>query len=46
MITIDCPLCDTPAAYRPETGTLDCAACAVELEVAEDEPRTALATAA
>jgi uncharacterized Zn finger protein (UPF0148 family) len=46
MITIDCPLCDTPAAYRPEMGTLDCAACAVELEVAEDDRPAEIAIAA
>ena len=36
MLFADCPLCDRPAPLDAETGALDCAACGVRLELAEE----------
>ena len=37
MLLIDCPLCDTASPFDLEDDALDCARCAVRLEVARDE---------
>jgi|WetSurMetagenome_2_1015567.scaffolds.fasta_scaffold1100369_2 hypothetical protein len=43
---VDCPLCDAPAAVDTALCTLECAACGVRLELAEDHAPDVLATAA
>ncbi len=46
MLFTECPLCDQPARIDEATGALDCAACAVHLELAGERDRPALAPAA
>jgi hypothetical protein len=46
MLTVDCPLCDTPAPYDTDADTLDCPACAIRLDIAADAPVAELAAAA
>ncbi len=46
MMTVDCPLCDTPAWYEEAAGVLECPACDVTLEIAEMPASPDLAAAA
>lgn len=39
MLTVECPLCDTPAPFDADAGLLACAACGVALELAPDDPQ-------
>jgi primosomal protein N' len=43
---VDCPLCEAPGTFHPETGALDCEACAVQLALADEPAGADLATAA
>jgi primosomal protein N' len=46
VIIVDCPLCEAPAPFHPDTSTLECEACAVQLELADDPAAVRLAAAA
>jgi hypothetical protein len=46
MLFTDCPLCDRPAPIDETTGALDCPACAIRLELADDPHVVVLAPAA
>jgi hypothetical protein len=46
MPFVDCPLCDAPSPYDADADTLDCAACAIRLELAVEDGATELAAAA
>ena len=46
MLFAECPLCDGPAPVDLEAGALDCPACAIRLELAEDRVLPELAAAA
>jgi|APDOM4702015118_1054815.scaffolds.fasta_scaffold1814300_1 uncharacterized Zn finger protein (UPF0148 family) len=46
MLFADCPLCDAPAPLDLASGALDCPACAVRLELADEPMRRELAEAA
>ncbi len=37
MLTVECPLCDGPAPFDADAGTLACAACGVALDLAPDD---------
>jgi hypothetical protein len=45
MLFADCPLCDGAAPFDPETGALDCAACGVRLDLADEPALPELAAA-
>jgi len=46
MLFADCPLCDGPAPLDVESGALDCHACCVRLELADEPAVRVLAPAA
>jgi len=46
MLLADCPLCDHPAPLDGATGDLECDACGVRLEIAQDAAPEDLALAA
>ena len=46
MLFADCPLCDEPAPLDLESGALDCPACAIRFDLADDPPLPELAAAA
>ena len=46
MLFIDCPLCAAPAPLDLESGCLDCPACCVRLELADEPVIPELARAA
>jgi hypothetical protein len=46
MLFAECPLCDGTAPLDLETGALDCPACAVRLDLADDQMLPELAAAA
>jgi uncharacterized Zn-finger protein len=46
MLFVDCPLCDRPAPLDAATGALDCPACAVRFELADEPALPELAAAA
>ena len=46
MLFAECPLCDRPTPLDAETGALDCAACAMNFELAEESAQPELAAAA
>ncbi len=46
MLFTDCPLCDQPASVDESSGVVECPACAVRLEIAEEREVMTLAAAA
>jgi hypothetical protein len=46
MLFAECPLCDEPARVDLETGGLDCPACAIRFELADDPGLPEFAAAA
>jgi hypothetical protein len=46
MIIVDCPLCEAPTPFLPETGSLDCEACTVHLDLADEAVDRVLPAAA
>ena len=46
MLFADCPLCDESAPFDLETGALDCPACAIRVDLADDPGLPEVAAAA
>jgi hypothetical protein len=46
LVVVACPLCDAPAVIDAAAATLDCAACAVGIPLADDHAPPTLASAA
>jgi hypothetical protein len=45
MCTVDCPFCDRAVRFEPGDDEFDCPACAVRVEVMDDEPMVLAAAA-
>jgi hypothetical protein len=46
LLFADCPLCDGPAPVDLEIGAVDCPACAIRFDLADDPTLPELAAAA